>query len=183
MNTGFFPCNRGRSRGGRVYVRTRRLQRRVRFRFFLHNNHHTLAVNILRSVPDTLLLTFFSFFSNVPFRLASMRGMSGAIKDASRAGGDDSPDRSPTSAYVPSSSAPWLAGGAAGNGGGGSGTAASTGSGSFKAPAAGGGGSSWWDKHSATADTQPAASSGWGAGDKVSEPDGKRTKPSQTEVW
>ncbi|CAM9742849.1 unnamed protein product [Pylaiella littoralis] len=100
--------------------------------------------------------------------LANMSGMSGAIKDASRAGGDDSPSRSPTSAYVPSSSAPWLAGGgSAGTGAGGAGAAASTGAGSFKAPAAGGGGSSWWDKHSATADTQPAASSAWGAGAKA----------------
>lgn len=88
-----------------------------------------------------------------------MGGMSGAIRDASRAA--DSPDRSPSSAYVPSSSAPWLAGGAAA-GGGVAETAASAGS--YNAPAAGGGGSSWWDKHSATADTQPAAmSSGWGA--------------------
>eukprot|EP00903_Cladosiphon_okamuranus_P009398 g8962.t1 len=94
--------------------------------------------------------------------LANMSGMSGAIRDASRAGAD-SPDRSPSSAYVPSSSAPWLAGGAAAVGGA-AGAAGSAGTGSYNAPASGGGGSSWWDKHSATADTQPAAaSSGWGA--------------------
>ncbi|CBN78823.1 conserved unknown protein [Ectocarpus siliculosus] len=97
--------------------------------------------------------------------LSNMSGMSGAIKDAStRAGGDDSPDRSPASAYVPSASAPWLTGGSSGGGGM---AGASSGTGSFKAPPAGGGGSSWWDKHSATADTQPAAAaSGWGAGTK-----------------
>lgn len=97
-------------------------------------------------------------------RLANMSGMSGAIRDASRAGAD-SPDRSPSSAYVPSSSAPWLAGGAAAAAGGAAGAAGSAGTGSYNAPASGGGGSSWWDKHSATTDTQPAAaaSSGWGA--------------------
>lgn len=95
-----------------------------------------------------------------------MGGMSGAIRDASRVGAD-SPDRSPSSAYVPSSSAPWLAGGAAAAAAGGAaaaGAAGSAGAGSYNAPASGGGGSSWWDKHSATADTQPAAAtSGWGA--------------------
>lgn len=92
-----------------------------------------------------------------------MGGMSGAIRDASRDAAG-SPDRSPSSAYVPSSSAPWLAGGAAAAGGGAAGTAGSGGAGSYNAPASGGGGSSWWDK----ADTQSAgASSGWGAGAKV----------------
>ncbi|CAM9736651.1 unnamed protein product [Hapterophycus canaliculatus] len=96
--------------------------------------------------------------------LSNMAGMSGAIKDASgdgsRTTGDESPDRSPSSAYVPSSSAPWLAGG---SGGAAAATSSGTAGSSFKAPAAGGGGSSWWDKHSPTAGAQPAAaSSAWG---------------------
>lgn len=87
-----------------------------------------------------------------------MGAMSNAIKDSSR---DDSPDRTPSSAYMPSSSAPWLTN-AGGPGSGGSGAAGGlTGSSAFKSPAATATGGSWWDKQAAVADA-PSSGGTWG---------------------
>lgn len=83
-----------------------------------------------------------------------MRSLGSSTRDLGR---EDSPARNPTSAYVPSSSAPWMTNTATGppaSGGVGAGLATS----GYKSPSSVSG-SSWWDKH---ASGQATPASNWG---------------------
>lgn len=85
-----------------------------------------------------------------------MSGLGGAISGAS---GNLSPDPTPSSAYVPSSSAPWMNKSVSANIAGTGITAGAAESSADRASGAGSRGSNWWEKHASTTDTQLA--SGW----------------------